>query len=137
MNKHPAGTTAVRGRIGAGQAMKPKAFANSEAEIGNQDNERTSMKLGFICPDLPGHVNPMTALARQLQALNHEAVFLYSSGAGGLPFVPAPEKDHVNENRSQVSKMHGQDALQFSVRSVLAQTEIILKSLPAIIEANG
>jgi hypothetical protein len=26
------------------------------------------MKLGFICPNVPGHLNPMTALARQLQA---------------------------------------------------------------------
>ena len=25
------------------------------------------MKLGFICLNLPGHLNPMTALARQLQ----------------------------------------------------------------------
>ena len=94
------------------------------------------MKLGFICPDLPGHVNPMTALARQLQARHHEVVFLYSSGAAGLPFVRGPEKDHVNENRPKVSKMHGQDALQSSVRSVLAQTELILKSLPSIVEAN-
>jgi DNA-binding XRE family transcriptional regulator len=33
--------------------------------------------------------------------------------------------------------MQGQDALQFSVRTVLAQTEVILKSLPAIVEAHG
>ena len=33
--------------------------------------------------------------------------------------------------------MEGQDALQFSVRNVLAQTETILKSLPGIVEANG
>jgi UDP:flavonoid glycosyltransferase YjiC (YdhE family) len=26
------------------------------------------MKLGFICPQAPGHLNPITALARQLQA---------------------------------------------------------------------
>jgi len=39
----------------------------------------------------------MTALARQLQARNHDVVFLYSSGASGLPFVPADEKDHINE----------------------------------------
>ncbi len=25
------------------------------------------MKLGFICPNLPGHLNPMTALTRQFQ----------------------------------------------------------------------
>jgi len=56
------------------------------------------MKLGFICLDLPGHLNPMSSLALQLQARNHEVVFLYSSGAAGLPFVRGPEKDHINES---------------------------------------
>ena len=79
----------------------------------------------------------MTVLARQLQARNHEVVFLYSSGAAGLPFVPADEKDHINESRPEVSKMQGEDAVQFAVRTVLAQTEAILKSLPAIVQANG
>src|ERR1700737_1022279 len=96
-----------------------------------------SMKLGFICLNLPGPLNPMTTLARQLQARNHEVVFLYSSGAAGLPFVPADEKDHINESRPEVSKMQGEDAVQFAVRTVLAQTEAILKSLPAIVQANG
>src|SRR5262245_37013057 len=100
-------------------------------------NERTSIKLGFICIGLPGHLNPMTALARQLQARGHEVVFLYSTGAAGLPFVPGPKKDHINENRPEASKKQGEDALQFSVRAVLAQTEEILKSLPAIVKANG
>src|SRR5882724_5150422 len=95
------------------------------------------MKLGFICINVPGHVNPMTALARQLQARNHDVVFLYSSGAAGLSFVPGPEKDPVNENISEVSKMQGDDVLEVSVRLVLAQTETILKSLPAIVAANG
>jgi MGT family glycosyltransferase len=95
------------------------------------------MKLGFICLDLPGHLNPMSALARQLQARNHEVVFLYSLGIAGLPFVPGPEKDHINENRPEASKKQGDDALQFSVRAVLAQTESILKSLPAIVQTNG
>jgi zeaxanthin glucosyltransferase len=95
------------------------------------------MKLGFICLDLPGHLNPMSSLALQLQARNHEVVFLYSSGAAGLPFVCGPEKDHINENLPEMSKKEGQDALQFSFRAVLTQTEAILKSLPAIVQANG
>src|SRR6516225_2622835 len=95
------------------------------------------MKLGFICLNLPGHLNPMIALARQLQTRNHDVVFLYSSGAAGLPFVPSDEKDQINENRPEVSKMQGEDALQMSARAVLARTESILKSLPAIVEANG
>jgi hypothetical protein len=41
------------------------------------------MKLGFICLNVPGHLNPMTTLARHLQYRNHEVVFLYSSGAAG------------------------------------------------------
>jgi zeaxanthin glucosyltransferase len=95
------------------------------------------MKLGFICLNLPGHLNPMTALARQLQARGHDVVFLYSSGAAGLPFVPGPENDHVNENRPQVSKMQGEDALQFSLPMLMAQTQTILKSLPATVTATG
>jgi zeaxanthin glucosyltransferase len=95
------------------------------------------MKLGFICLNLPGHLNPMTALARQLQDRGHDVVFLYSSIAAGLPFVPGDEKDHFKEKRPEVSKMQGEDALQFSVRVVLAQTEAILKSLASIVQANG
>ncbi len=95
------------------------------------------MKLGFICLNLPGHLNPMIALARHLQHRNLDVVFLYSSGAAGLPFVPGPETDHVNENRPDLSKMQGQDALKFGVGAVLAQTEMILKSLPAVVQANG
>ncbi len=76
------------------------------------------MKLGFICINVPGHLNPMTALARHLQARNHDVVFLYSSGAAGLPFVPGPEKDHVNESILEVSSMQGDDVLELSVRLV-------------------
>ena len=73
------------------------------------------MKLGFICLNLPGHLNPMTALARQLQERNHEVVFLYSSSANGLPCVPGDDRDPISENRPEVSKLQGNDALGFAV----------------------
>jgi len=94
------------------------------------------MKLGFICPNLPGHLNPMTALARQLQERGHDVVFLYSSSASGLPYVPGPEKDQINESRPEISKLQGEDALKLGVRLMMSQTEGILKSLPAIVQAN-
>jgi hypothetical protein len=65
------------------------------------------MKLGFICPNVPGHLNPMTALARQLQARNHEVVFLYSSEAAGLPCVPADEKDQLTKAGRKSAKCRG------------------------------
>ena len=94
------------------------------------------MKLGFICPNVPGHLNPMTALARQLQAREHDVVFLYSSEAAGLPCVPADEKDQVNESRPEISKLEGEDALQFASHVVMAQTESMLKTLPKVVETN-
>ena len=94
------------------------------------------MKLGFICPNVSGHLNPMTALARALQARNHEVVFLYSSSARGLPSVPGPEDDRIEEMVRDVSTLQGDDVLKSAVRRVLAQTETILKSLPAMVRAN-
>jgi zeaxanthin glucosyltransferase len=95
------------------------------------------MKLGFICFNVPGHLNPMTALARQLQGRGYDVVFLYSSGAAGLPFVPGSEKDHINENRPEVSTLLGEDALKFAMHMLMTQSEAILKSLPATLEATG
>jgi len=95
------------------------------------------MKLGFICPNVPGHLNPLTALARQLQARNHDVVFLYSSEAAGLPCVPADEKDQIHENMPEISRMQGDEALQFAAQVMSGQSESILKSLPDVVNANG
>ena len=96
----------------------------------------STMKLGFICLNAPGHINPLTTLARKLQARNHEVVFLYSSEAAGLPCAPGPQNDHVSENLPEVSKMQGDDALEFGIGAIMAQTEMILESLPAMVEEN-
>jgi zeaxanthin glucosyltransferase len=95
------------------------------------------MKLGFLCPNLPGHLNPMTALARHLRARNHEVVFLYSTTAAGLPFVPAPEKDHFNESIAEMNKLKSGDASSLALRALMTEMEEILKTLPAMIRANG
>jgi zeaxanthin glucosyltransferase len=95
------------------------------------------MKLGFICINGQGHINPMTTLARQLQARNHEVVFLYLPEAAGLPCVPGPQDDGFVAKRIEVSKMQGDDALEFSIGAIMAQTETILESLPAMVKENG
>src|ERR1700742_5205358 len=95
------------------------------------------MKLGFISINLPGHLNPMTALARQLQGRNHEVVFLYSSSANGLPCLLGDDRDPVGENRSEVSKLQGDGALGFALGLVVQRTEAMLKSMPAIVEATA
>jgi hypothetical protein len=119
------------------QALVLPKPIDSAAQGGQIYNDLLFMKLGFITPNLPGHLNPMTTLARHLQARNHEVVFLYSKEANGLPVVPSPEKDHISEGRSGQSTRHGEDAVRSAIRQILAQTETILKSLPAMVRANG
>ena len=95
------------------------------------------MKIGFICPNLPGHLNPMTALARHVQARNHEVVFLYSPSANGLPCVPGNKDDDMNANRPEMSKLEGIGALTFYCGVAAKETERIFESLPKIVETTG
>jgi zeaxanthin glucosyltransferase len=94
------------------------------------------MKFGFICPNVPGHLNPMTALARHLQTRDHDVVFLYSSAAAGLPFVSANGKDVISEHLPEFSKKQGKDAWQFAMRILVSQSENIVKSLPNLVQSN-
>jgi zeaxanthin glucosyltransferase len=130
-------------------------------------NRLLTMKLGFICVNGQGHLNPMTALARQLQKRNHEVVFLYSSDAAGLPVFPGeqqpapsvlrqplPEDGYKGSSQqysseeaagqnatdkviAEVSKMQGEDALQYGIKAIMGFTESILESLPATVEETG
>ena len=61
-----------------------------------------SMKLGFICPNLSGHLNRMIAPADQIETRNHDVVFLYSAGAAGLPFMSADENGAIRTRNSRI-----------------------------------
>jgi UDP:flavonoid glycosyltransferase YjiC (YdhE family) len=66
------------------------------------------MKIGFISFPIPGHFNPMSALARQLQSRNHDVViFSLPVGesfarAADLPFVPFAEKEHPRDKSGEI-----------------------------------
>jgi MGT family glycosyltransferase len=103
----------------------------------NLQREQYSMKFGFISFQVPGHLNPMTALARHLQMRNHDVVFLYSSGAAGLPFIPDEEVERVISERSaELSKKQADEVLKFSMSLAMTRSESIIKSLPTIVQSN-
>jgi zeaxanthin glucosyltransferase len=95
------------------------------------------MKIGFICPNIPGHLNPMTALARHLQERNHEVVFLYSRSANGLACVPGDKDDGMNAKRPEMSKLEGHGALAFYCGVAAKETEMICKALPNMVDTTG
>ena len=94
------------------------------------------MKIGFICPQVPGHLNPVAALARHLQMRNHDVVLLYSLGAADLPFLPNEGEDTLIEHRAELSKKQGDEALKFSIGFIMTKAESIVKSLPNIVQSN-
>ena len=73
------------------------------------------MSIAFLGVRVPGHLNPMTTLARRLQARGHDVVFISILDtepyvrAAQLPFIPYCEKElplgSVRQTTDQLSKL--------------------------------
>src|SRR6516162_6567935 len=105
------------------------------------------MRIAFVPLPAPGHLNPTTALARQLQSRNHEVVVIslpdaepYVSAAG-LAFIPYCEAAFstgaANEIRRQMSELEGEDRVRFTVEAQGHMMEAVLSSLPAALATAG
>jgi UDP:flavonoid glycosyltransferase YjiC (YdhE family) len=105
------------------------------------------MKIAFVALSAPGHLNPTTALARQLQSRNHDVVVISLPDAepyiraAGLAFLPYCENvysaDSSNEIRRQLSKLQGEDGMRFTIEALGAMMEVTLNSLPTTLAAAG
>jgi zeaxanthin glucosyltransferase len=105
------------------------------------------MKIGFIGLAGTGHLNPMSALARQLQSRNHDVVMFSLpvveslARAADLPFVPFGEKefsaDKAGEIVGKVSRLKGEEGLQFTVNVVAAINEVKWRTLPNLLSSAG
>jgi zeaxanthin glucosyltransferase len=105
------------------------------------------MKVAFLGVRVPGHLNPMTTLARKLKARGHDVVFISVLDsepyvrAAQLPFIPYCEKEmpleSVHQTTDQSSKLQGQAALEFAIRSVARALESSFRNLPqTLLEAR-
>jgi MGT family glycosyltransferase len=99
------------------------------------------MRIAFVALPAPGHLNPTTALARQLQSRNHEVVLISLPDAepyvraAGLAFIPYCEAAFsagaANEIRRQMSELQGEDGVRFTVEAQGLMMGAALSSLPA------
>ena len=98
------------------------------------------MRIAFLGVRVPGHLYPMTTLARKLKARGHDIVFISVLDtepfvtAANLPFVPFCEKDlplgSVRKAIDQLSKLQGHAALEFALSSVANSLSSSFKNLP-------
>ena len=87
------------------------------------------MKIGFVSLPASGHLNPMTALARKMQARGNEVVFIgfpdteAAIRAANLRFVPFCESEYpmgsVAKALGGVAKLHGLDVVRHWCREVI------------------
>jgi len=66
------------------------------------------MKIGFVSLGVPGHFNPMSAVARQLQSRGYNVIMLSLPAveplarAANLPFIPFGEKEFSAEQSQNI-----------------------------------
>jgi zeaxanthin glucosyltransferase len=106
------------------------------------------MKIGFLSLPLSGHLNPMTTLARRLQARGNDVVFITVPDAGpalraaNLKFVPFCEQEYpagsIAQEWSSVAKLHGEEVLRHSSRELIpGLSKAALEHLPEKIAEAG
>src|ERR1700743_3297739 len=108
----------------------------------------TSMKIGFVCMPLSGHLNPMIALARRLQSRGHSITFMSVPDAGSiirganLDFLPLGETEYplgaMTKPMDDFSQLQGLDGIQYWLQNFLPGfCEAGLKYLPEIVRQAG
>ena len=106
------------------------------------------MRIGFLSLPVPGHLNPMTTLARKLQSRGHDVVFISLADvapfveAAGLAFVPCSETAYPAGSLAKLvrrlSELSGEEALHFTVNSMMkGYTASLFESLPDTLSKAG
>ena len=106
------------------------------------------MRIGFLSLPVPGHLNPMTALARKLQSRGHDVVFMSLTDvapfveAAGIPFVHCSEAAYpagsLGKLVRRLSELSGEEALHFTVNSMMkGYTASLFESLPDTLSKAG
>src|SRR5262245_23124416 len=106
------------------------------------------MRVAFLSLPVPGHLNPMTALARKYQARGNSVVFLSLADvapfvqAAQLPFLPCSEDAYpqgsLGKYLQRLSRLSGAEALSYTVNEMMkGYTETLFQSLPETLRKAG
>src|SRR5499433_1783098 len=106
------------------------------------------MRIGFLSLPVPGHLNPMTTLARNLQSRGHDVIFISLTDvapfvdAAGLPFIACSEAVYpagsLGKLVRRLSELSGEEALRFTVNAMMkGYTASLFESLPDTLSKAG
>jgi zeaxanthin glucosyltransferase len=105
------------------------------------------VKIAFVVVPSPGHLYPSTALARRLRSRGHDVVIITMADvepfvrAADLPFVPFGEKRYpvgqLAETLEQLSKLQGQEAVEFTFQKMAELMEMAFAELPEALQEQA
>src|SRR5260370_3154120 len=120
----------------------------SNTDVTTVLRELQIMKIGFLSMPLTGHLHPMTALGRKMQARGHEVTFFGLPDAArivhsaGLDFVPFGEAEYPVETTpamyAHLAMLKGEDVVRYSFQEMHPQRlRITLEQLPEKLVHRG
>lgn len=99
--------------------------------------------LGLVCPELSGHLNPMTTLGRELQRRGHRVTVVARPDArrkalaAGLGFAAIGKKEFpegsMRATSAELGKLSGMKAIQFTAELLRRGAAAILTDAPEMI----
>jgi zeaxanthin glucosyltransferase len=105
------------------------------------------MRIAFFPLAAPGHLNPMTTLARKLQLRGHDVVIISRPDAepfvraAHLPFIPCCETDYLpgslTEFFGNLGRLQGEDGMRLAFGALASSTESLFNYFPATLAAAG
>jgi UDP:flavonoid glycosyltransferase YjiC (YdhE family) len=103
--------------------------------------------VGLVCPEISGHLNPMTTLGRELKRRGYAVSVIARPDArakaerAGLGFLPVGEADHpagsMARTTAALGELRGAAAVRFTVRVLGEAARVLLRDMPAAIQAAG
>jgi len=105
------------------------------------------MHLALICPDLTGHLNPMTTLGQALARRGHRLSLVAmpasraKAEAAGFALLPIGIKEHAaglpGLARARLGRLRGVPALRFTGQMLRRNALITLRDAPAVMAGAG
>src|SRR5689334_19890724 len=99
--------------------------------------------IGAICPNIPGHLNPMTTLCRELQRRGHRVIFYQAPLAAekirsrGFEVRCFGEKEYSHEedlkNRQLMATLSGYKALRHTRNRIIWGVVLLIRQVPAML----
>lgn len=120
--------------------MIPKRWKQPPFDLPSLRFNNAMARIGLICPEMSGHLNPTCALGRELRLRGHEVTFFGLRDGedhvldAGLAFHPIGEPEFPRgswrSTYAELGRLQGLKALQATIKLYKRSTQVFMRDLP-------